>query len=393
MRMWGLPLGLLLSACGPLAAAAQAPPAPTDRAAWAACRQAPTRICLIDAAMSIVESTGATMFLPVIGKAQARAGQKKQAAETFRRALATAQAPGFERIRVGLTAEVARAQSESGFAADAEATFAHAAKLAAASGQPEQLQTVAAQQANAGAVAAALQLAQSTSDEGVLSAVQRRGVEAHINAGRLADAVQLARSIKTESVRDDAVASVVRALAGAGRLADAEPLAAALKPPRFRAAALADIAAAHAKAGREDAATAGFAQAAGLAKSIAEPLMRIMAWDDVARAQARAGLAAEAARTLLQAAVIALETAPPMQRAVIFQVAYTYAEIGAFTDAVELARLLEDQRGMRSLALTMIVKAEANAGRIAEAVALAETIPVVESRAVALAETALAMPR
>ncbi|HXW26842.1 MAG TPA: hypothetical protein VEK73_19025 [Xanthobacteraceae bacterium] len=392
--MCGLRLGLVLAACGPLAAAAQAPPATKNRSAWAACQQAPTRVCLIGAAVSIAASTGdMSVVLEVIGKAQARAGQKDQAAATFRRALADTQRPGLEQIRASLTAGIAWAQSESGFAADAEATFALAAKLAAASGDVKQLEAVAVVEANAGDIAAALQLARSINDTDSVSTVLRYVVAAYIKAGRTADAAQFAQGIANQSVRAEAVALVVRALADSGKLADAEPLAAAIGGGRFRAAALADIAAAHAKAGRKDAATTGFARAASLARSIAEPMMRLWALADVARAQARAGLAAEAAQSLAQAGVVARAIAPPVQRAAIFQVAYAYSDIGAFADAVAIARSLDDQPPLRSIALMTIVKAEANAGRIAEAVELAQSIPMVQFRAIALAETALALPQ
>jgi len=341
--MRGLRLGLVLAACGPLAAAAQAPLATKDRSAWAACRQAPTRVCLIDAAMSISASTPDAVALESIGKAQARAGQKDRAAATFKRALARTQARGLEGIRPGLTAGIAWAQSESGFAADAEATFALADKLAAASGDTKQL-----------------------------------------------EAAQVARAIANQTVHAEALALVVRALADSGKLADAEALAPAIHDGRFFVKALADIAAAHAKTGRMDTARAKFASAGGFTQSISDPLTQVMVLADLARAEARAGLFAEAAQNLVLAGGIARAIALPVQRAAVIQVVSAYAEVGAYADAVKFARSI-DEPTRASFALMATVKAEASAGHIAEAVELAQSIPAPQISAIALAETALAL--
>jgi len=389
MSVRGLRLGLVLAACGPLAAAAQAPPT-KDTSAWAACRQAPTRVCLIDAA--VAASTGDAVALETIGKAQARAGQKDWAAATFRRALARTQAPGLEGIRPALTAGIAWAQSDSGFATDAEANFALAAKLAAASGDAKQLEAVAVTRANAGDTAAAMQLARSINDADAVSTVLRYVVAAYIKAERMADAAEVAPAIANQAVRDEAIALVIRALADSGKLADAEPLAAAIKGLRFRVTALADIAAAHTKTGSMDRAAAKFREAARPVQSIPDALMYVGAMADVARAQARAGLAAEAAQNLVLAGGVARGIAQPVQRAAVFQVANAYADVGMFADAVAFARLIDDPT-RHSIALMLIVKAEANAGHIAEAMELVQSIPASHVRAMALAETALALPQ
>jgi S1-C subfamily serine protease/ribulose-5-phosphate 4-epimerase/fuculose-1-phosphate aldolase len=345
---------------------------------WRQCRTAPTVGCLLAEARDIVGEGGgglgsfASSAHTAIVRAQAQAGD-------IAGALAAARSIEDAYWRALALADIAEAQAQAGDRQGAAQTFAQAVATArsiehayshapsylrasASSFRASALREIVRVQALAGDIAGALATARSLEDAWVRAPAFAAIAQAQAQAGDITGALATARSIEDASERAPALADIAKAQAQAGdRQGAAQTVAQALATARSiegtskRAGALANIAQAQAQAGDRQGAAQTFAQALATAQSMENASGRAWALPDIAEAQAQAGDRQGAAQTFVQ--------------------------------AVAAARSMEGAY-WRAQALRHIAKKQVQAGDIAGALATIDEISDQARRAEALAEVA-----
>jgi tetratricopeptide (TPR) repeat protein len=256
------------------------PSGPADQSAWLACREAPTRRCVLDHAREIGRTTPTSLFrardLVRIARAQADAGLTQEASATIDllKAEEVANVPG----------SVARIKAETG-------KLDEAAKIADAISDPAErgliIGSIAVAEGEAGKIDDALRRVQVISDDtarafairraawGLRTIAVQRGdddkivealrqvesirlpisghwhpsmhaaaleiiVDAQLRAGKIAEAVKAATAVQSEpSDQAQVFAAIVRFLARTGRVVEALRIALAIDSDALRGGALA----------------------------------------------------------------------------------------------------------------------------------------------------------
>lgn len=366
-----------------------------ETADWIACKKAPTNICMINTALRIAQASDDASVRTAIGRAQAKAGLKSEAIASFQHALAIAQSPGLEQVRAMMTAGVALGQAEAGLSGEAARTLALAKQYAMASNRRDvELSAIAVIQARMGDIAGANKLAESIGgDDRLSSDALREIVGEYLKAGKTADAARTAQSIVNERIRARSVAAVVGTLAESGNFTEAEQLASTIQNEQFRAAALAEIAKGQIKNGLNGAGKGNFGKALKAARSISGDQLRAETFSDIARAQSSAGLTSDALSTLEEGLAAVKLVTSPQQRTAKSLLILAEADIGRFAEAISLARSIGDNPPVGSMLLYTIAKTEIKMGRTDEAIELVRTIGIPQYQAMALAEIASALPK
>lgn len=359
--------------------------------AWNECNKDPTKNCLVDAAIRALQGADDSTALAMIGLAQAKAGQKKDALASFQRALTVIRSPALNQVRGSLASGIAFAQAEAGFASDAAATFLLAKTYSMTSGRGAvELEAIGRQEARAGYIEAATKTAASINDARASSMVMRAVVDAHLKFGRTIEATATAQSITYEQIRAEAIAAVVKFLAGAGEIAEAQRLVSIIAQNDSGAGARAELAMGQLKVGLIEDANRNFDQAYNAARWIRDDFVRAQMLGSVARAQADAGLTSAASATLAEAVGRINPIDIHKRRAAIGVLVNAEAEMGRYAEAAKLARTGDDAQ-WRSILLYNVVRAQAKSGKIRDAIDLAQSIEVAQVRSLALAEVALAL--
>jgi tetratricopeptide (TPR) repeat protein/energy-coupling factor transporter ATP-binding protein EcfA2 len=338
-----------------------------------------------------------------IAEAQAAAGQ-------FGEALRTAQKiQGFQSTE--LSGRVLRSIAEAQAAAG---QFAHAMRTAQEIQDPSSQGTALISIAQAEAAAgqsteaarnweAALRTAQEIQDPSSQAAALSSIARTQATAGQPAEAsknweaaLRTAQKIQDPSSQADALVSIAQALATAGRFADALRTAQKIQGPEHQATTLSSIAQALATAGQFAEAATNWEAALLKAEEIQDQERRADALVSIARTQATAGQPAEALRTAQKIQDLR------QQAYALVSIAQAEAAAGRSTEAAKnwegalrTAQKLEntDHSEVSSSIRSSIAKAQAIAGRFADALRTAQKIQDESIRSSALSSIATAQAK
>lgn len=224
----------------------------------------------------------------------------------------------------------------------------------------------------------ALRVAQSVKDAptkanslALVAAAQAKAGLAAQAAANLQLATQAAASVDGNQ-RDGVLSSLAIAQVEAGKFADALQILPSIKAGQPRIRALNRLAAAQKKAGLAGEAAASFDLAIGAARSFKQDEL-VSALVSVAGAQAQVGLSNEAAATFALAALAAQD--PDTHHNMLSIIARAQAEAGQIADALQVAQ--SEEESSRWLALEPVAEAQAKAGEIAQALHVAQDIQYV----------------
>ncbi len=387
----------------------------TSGAAWAVCMRAPKRVCVLHQAVQVAESIEdkpkrAEAF-GAIGEIQSKSGLAKEVAATLDQAvqlvptideeskrgealssIAAAHAKAGrssellqlassiknDRIRVGVLASVAKAQAKAGLTKEASDTINQALRLTPSVGDflPLALASIAEAQAIAGLTKEAAgtfdqALRIGGSADGYLVSIVEAQAHAALTRSAFDQAIKIAQSITDGLDRALALRYIVEAQAKAGNITDALQVFQFIdyrglrdEKQKFavdeeRAIALLLIVDAYAKAGKIGDAL-NFAQSIPNQDNQFFRAYRAIALGTIAVAQTKAGL--------------------------------TKDTVSTFEEALRLAHSVGDNN-YRSTALANIAEAQAQAGKIPEALSLSQAINNGYWRAYALWSIADALPK
>jgi hypothetical protein len=396
-----------------------------------ACIAAPTRACILEAALSTGASAQDTALRAsddaIVAAAQGRYGLRALASKNLARAIEAAKAipePQGDRPRASIaiahaeagdfasalaearsikTVEsrifalngVGAASQRAGRADDAASSFEQAigaAQSLAGAKQLNQLILIAESQASVG-----LPNATVTYDLALKTAKAQNSIffptviaSLRANSGEIVEALRDALSIE-ESDKSIALAAIVNAQLKAGRIADASELASGIDYDEERLHALVAVAVAQARTGKVKEATDSIMQAQSVAASI-RPERRAVARAEIAGAQAAAGLAMDSAAGVDEAReALAKQTQPSDRDPISAAIALALARSGQIPKAIELALTLSSEIN-RSSSLEDIADDEAAAKSYGDALRALLSIPIDDRRTNSMIELAAKAP-
>lgn len=383
------------------------------------CIAAPTRACILEAALSTGASTTDAASRAsddaIVAAAEARYGLRELASRNLAQAIGAAKAvpePQADRPRASIaiahaeagdfasalaearsikTVErrifalngVGAALQRAGRADDAAASFEQAigaAQSLAGAKQLNQLALIAKSQASVG-----LPNATATYDLALKTAKAQNSilfptviVFLRANSGEIVEALRDALSIE-EPDKSIAFASIVNAQLKAGRIADASELAAGIDYDAEHLRALVAVSMAQARMGKVKEAAHSIVEAQSVAASMRQQ-DRGAARAEIAGAQAASGLASELAAGIDDAReALAKQTEPSERDAISAAIALALARSGQLPKAIELALTLSSET-KRSTALEDIADDEVAAKSYGGALRALLSIPIDDTR-------------
>ncbi len=244
------------------------------------------------------------MALAEVAVAQAKAGQRAAAKQTFERARQTAQQVADAYWRAKALTEIAVAQAKAGQRAAAKQTFERALQIAQMTKDAFQrvtiLSAIATKQAEAGQFDWALQTAQAIKGTYWRTKTLQAIAELRAGAKRRARTRHPRWNLIDAYSPDEVAYARTLSQADAGHLDQALQSAQEIVDAFFRASALAVVASGQAKAGQVRQARDTVAEALQAAQKIKSPRTRALALAHIAAVQAEAGQIDQALQTAKQ---------------------------------------------------------------------------------------------